>query len=300
MKAAPFAYARPTTPQDVVAELAAAQADGEAKVIAGGQSLMPVLAMRMGRPTTLVDITRVEQWQQIEGQQTKTESHVRIGAAVRQRTVERRRDLGVPLLSRALPWIGHREIRSRGTLCGSLAHADPASELPAVALTLGARFGVRGLKGINELTAAEFFRGAMTTALQPGEVLEYVDFPRARPGQGFGFGEMARRHGDFALVGITAMVDSDGERVRCAQIGAFGVADRPQLLDVTDSVGELLSGELQRAEVDRVIDALAESADELVTTSGDKHASAAYRRRLVRVLGGRELITATHNSRKRA
>ncbi|MGO1972054.1 MAG: FAD binding domain-containing protein [Propionibacteriaceae bacterium] len=293
MKAAPFAYARPTTPQDVVAELAAAQTHGEAKIIAGGQSLMPVLAMRMGRPTTLVDITRVEAWRQIEAT-----DQVRIGAAVRQRAVERRRDLRVPLLSRALPWIGHREIRSRGTVCGSLAHADPASELPAVALTLGARFGVRGPKGSNEIPAEEFFRGAMTTILQPGEVLEYVDFPRARPGQGFGFAEMSRRHGDFALVGITAMVESEGYRIRRARIGAFGVADRPQVVDVTDVVRPLLSGELQRADVGRVADALTEAAEALVTTGGDKHASAAYRRRLVRVLGGRELITAAQHSRK--
>lgn len=294
MKAAPFAYVRPTTPQDVVAELAAAQADGEAKVIAGGQSLMPVLAMGLGRPTTLVDITRVERWRQIE-----TADHVRIGAAVRQRTVERHRDLGVPLLSRALPWIGHREIRSRGTVCGSLAHADPASELPAVALTLGARLGVNGPNGTKELTADQFFRGAMTTALLPGEVLEYVDFPRARPGQGFGFAEIARRHGDFALVGITAMVETHGDRVRRASIGAFGVADRPQLVDVTDAVGQLLSGGVQRADASRVTDALAEAAAALVTTGGDKHASAAYRRRLVRVLGGRELISATQRSMRR-
>ncbi|WP_116043685.1 FAD binding domain-containing protein [Amycolatopsis palatopharyngis] len=293
MKAAPFAYARPTSPLDVVAELAAAQTHGEAKIIAGGQSLMPVLAMRMGRPTTLVDVTRVEAWQQIEAGE-----HVRIGAAVPQRAVERRRDLRVPLLSRALPWIGHREIRSRGTVCGSLAHADPASELPAVALTLGARFCVRGPKGDKELAAGEFFRGAMTTALQPGEVLQYVDFPRARPGQGFGFAEIARRHGDFALVGITTMVESENGRVRRARIGAFGVADRPRVIDVTDAVAHLLSGELQRADVSRVADALTEAADSLVTTGGDRHASAAYRRRLVRVLGGRELIAAAQHSRK--
>ena len=109
---------------------------------------------------------------------------------------------------------------------------------------------------------------------------------------------MARRHGDFALVGITAMVESEGYRVRRARIGAFGVADRPQLVDVTDAVRPLLSGELQRADVGRVADALTEAADALVTTGGDKHASAAYRRRLVRVLGGRELITATQHSRK--
>ena len=291
MKAAPFAYARPTSPSDVAAELAAARAHGEAKVIAGGQSLMPVLAMRMGRPTTLVDITRVEAWQQID----VAADHVRIGAAVRQRAVERRRDLRVPLLSRALPWIGHREIRSRGTVCGSLAHADPASELPAVALTLGARFGIRGTKGLRELTAEQFFRGAMTTALEPGEVLQYVDVPRARTGEGFGFGELSRRHGDFALVGVTAAVETEAGRVRRARLGAFGVGDRPRVLDVTSAVADLLS-QGSAAPAGAVAEALAEAARSLVTTGGDQHASQAYRRRLVRVLGGRELAAATRQS----
>lgn len=292
MKAAPFSYVRPTSPEGVLTELALAH--GEAKIIAGGQSLMPVLAMRLGRPPTLVDVTRIDAWRSIE-----VDAHeVRIGAAVRQRAVERRNDLRVPLLARALPWIGHREIRSRGTVCGSLAHADPASELPAVMLTLGARLSIAGPTGVRELSAEEFFQGAMTTALGPGEVLQHVSVPRTRPGQGFGFAEMARRHGDFALVGVTAVVQLDGDRVARAQLGAFGVGDRPRLLDVTGAVAEPLRSASRRDAPADVADALSEAARELVTTGGDKHASAGYRRRLVRVLGGRELVSAFHDSQK--
>ncbi|OUZ09675.1 molybdopterin dehydrogenase [Aeromicrobium sp. PE09-221] len=292
MKAAPFSYVRPTSPEGVLAELSLAE--GEAKIIAGGQSLMPVLAMRLGRPPTLVDISRVPAWQSID-----VGTHeVRIGAAVRQRAVERHRDLRVPLLSRALPWIGHREIRSRGTVCGSLAHADPASELPAVMVTLGARLGITGPGGDRELPADEFFRGAMTTALEPGEVLRHVTVPRARRGQGFGFAEMARRHGDFALVGITTMVQTEGDRVVRALLGAFGVADRPRLLDVTETVAEPLRAAEEDGASAAVAEALADAARDLVTTGGDKHASAGYRRRLVRVLGGRELVAAFRDSRK--
>lgn len=293
MKAAPFSYVRATSPKEVVAALAHAQ--GEAKIIAGGQSLMPVLAMRLGRPPTLVDITRVDVWRGIE-----VGAHeVRIGAAVRQRAVERRGDLRIPLLARALPWIGHREIRSRGTVCGSLAHADPASELPAVMLTLGARLSITGPKGDRELNAEEFFRGAMTTALEPGEVLQHVTVPRARTGQGFGFAEIARRHGDFALVGVTAMVQLDGDRVTRAQLGAFGVGDRPRLHDVTEAVAEPLRSASRSGAPADVAEALTEAAQELVTTGGDKHASAGYRRRLVRVLGGRELVAAVNDGRRR-
>lgn len=291
MKAAPFSYSRPSDPHDVVAELATAQ--GEAKVLAGGQSLMPVLVMRLGRPTTLVDITRVNAWTTVDINETS----VRLGAAVRQRSVERRKDLQVPLLAHALPWIGHREIRSRGTICGSLAHADPASELPAVALTLGARFSIRGPDSVKEVTADEFFRGAMTTTIKPGEVLQYVKFPKARQGEGFGFAEMSRRHGDFALVGVTAMVKTDGNRVLQARLGAFGVADRPQVVDVTGIVGDLLVGD-RRTSVGEVSDSLADTAQALVTTGGDQHASPGYRRRLVRSLGGRELVNAARRSRK--
>lgn len=293
MKAAPFSYCRPSAPHDVVTELAAAQREGEAKILAGGQSLMPVLVMRLGRPTTLVDITRVDEWKTVEADAAA----IRIGAAVRQRAIERRSDLRVPLLEQALPWIGHREIRSRGTICGSLAHADPASELPAVALTLDARFSIRGVDSVREVAAAEFFRGAMTTTIEPGDVLQHVKFPRARDGEGYGFAEISRRHGDFALVGVTAVVRSDGNRILHARLGAFGVADRPQTVDVTDTVGDLLAGE-QPAATDTIAESLADTARALVTTGGDQHASPGYRRRLVRVLGARELVNAARRSRK--
>lgn len=291
MKAAPFSYVRPTSPADVVAELSTS--GGDAKVLAGGQSLMPVLAMRLGRPTTLIDITRVQQWRRIAAG-----SEVRIGAAVRQRAVERRPDLTVPLLARALPWIGHREVRSRGTVCGSLAHADPASELPAVALVLDARMSIRGPAGTREVPAEEFFRGAMSTAIETGEVLQHVTFPRRRPGEGFGFAEIARRHGDFALVGVATRVLVDGHRIVSARLGAFGVSDRPVVADVTTEMAEPLGAALDGGPREPVADALRDVARQLVTTGGDKHASAGYRRRLLRTLGARELLAAARAGQK--
>lgn len=291
MKAAPFSYVRPTSPVDAIAELVAS--GGNAKVLAGGQSLMPVLAMRLGRPTTLIDITRVEQWRRID-----VGAEVRIGAAVRQRAVERRTDLTVPLLARALPWIGHREIRSCGTICGSLAHADPASELPAVALVLDARMSIRGSAGTREIAAVHFFQGAMTTAISTGEVLQHVTLPRRAPGEGFGFAEIARRHGDFALVGVATKVRMDGDRIVSARLGAFGVADRPVMADVTTQIAEPLRAALDGGRREPVADALRDVARQLVTTGGDKHASASYRRRLLRTLGARELLAAARASQK--
>src|SRR5690606_35949782 len=173
MKPAPFAYVRPTRLADVVGELVAAEAAGGGKGLAGGQSLAPVLAMRLGRPRTLVDLTRVAEL----GQIGHDGGSLRIGAAVRQRHVERTAGGDVPLLAQALPWVGHREIRSRGTVCGSLAHADPSAELPAVALCLGATLDVAGPDGRRRIAAEEFFTGAMSTALGPADVLASVQFP---------------------------------------------------------------------------------------------------------------------------
>lgn len=194
MKAAPFAYVRPATLDEAVAELAATSGDG--KVLAGGQSLVPVLVMRLGRPGTLVDINAAVGLDKIE----RRGDVVRIGATARQRHVERSTEAtAVPLLKLALPFVGHRELRSRGTVCGSLAHADPGAELPAVAACLGARFEVAGPTGRRFVSAPEFFVGAMTTAIQPDEILIAAEFPVAGPGDGYGFAEIARRHGDYAL-----------------------------------------------------------------------------------------------------
>ena len=283
MKPAPFAYVRPATIDDVLAEL-----DGGAgKVLAGGQSLVPVLAMRLGRPATLVDITAVGALQELDA----ADDRLRVGAAVRQRAVERSAAArAVPLLGLAMPFVGHRELRSRGTVCGSLAHADPAAELPAVACCLGATIEVAGPNGRRRVDAREFFRGAMTTSVAADEVVVAVEFPAAEPGEGFGFAELARRHGDFALAGVATAVrvDADGAVVD-ARLAGFGISDRPVVRDVT----ALVRDGVTRA-------AAAALAAEVVDTGGDAHGSTGYRRRLFGVLAARELATALRRAREEA
>jgi len=298
MKPAPFAYVRPTRLADVVGELVAAEAAGGGKVLAGGQSLVPVLAMRLGRPRTLVDLTRVAEL----GQIGHDGGSLRIGAAVRQRHVERTAGGDVPLLAQALPWVGHREIRSRGTVCGSLAHADPSAELPAVALCLGATLDVAGPDGRRRIAAEEFFTGAMSTALGPADVLASVQFPLARAGEGAGFAEVARRHGDFALAGVAARVHLTDDGVHAADVATFGVADRPQLRSLRGPLAEAVTrhGTDPDALGRELTEPAAAMAQDVVTTTGDAYASPAYRRRLVPALTPRALARAVAASRKRA
>jgi carbon-monoxide dehydrogenase medium subunit len=302
VKAAPFAYVRPSSLADAVGELAST--DGGGKVIAGGQSLTPVLAMRLARPDMLVDINAVEGLGEL-----RTRGDVLdIGATVRQRRVERDPvSRGVPLLGLALPWVGHRELRSRGTVCGSLAHADPAAELPAVACCLDAEMTVTGPGGARRVRARDFFTGAMTTALGPDDILTALHLPMARRGEGFGFAEIARRHGDFALAGVAARVriDDAGEAgAPEAVITAFGVSDRPVTRDVTAELTSALGGRPATATAENLgkvlPEALSEAADQLVDTDGDAHASRDYRRRLLRVLAGRELAKAYERARQSA
>jgi 2-furoyl-CoA dehydrogenase FAD binding subunit len=291
MKAPPFDYVRPATVADAVAALA--DAGDEGKVLAGGQSLVPVLAMRLGRPAVLVDINAVTGLDEL----SVSENALYVGATVRQREVEQHRAASaVPLLAMALPWIGHRELRSRGTVCGSLAHADPAAELPAVAACLNASLHVAGPGGERTVTAREFFTGPMSTVLAPDELLLGARLLVAAPGDGFAFAEVARRHGDFALTGVAIHVrrSSSGE-VLDATLAAFGVSDRPVVRDVTpvltscvDSPGEPPKPDLVRA----LTPAMSALADEIVDTPGDMHASNGYRRRLLTVLAARELADA--------
>ncbi|MFI5606929.1 FAD binding domain-containing protein [Amycolatopsis sp. NPDC051903] len=267
MKAAPFAYVRPATLDDAVAELVRSR--GEGKVLAGGQSLVPILAMRLARPSTVVDISALSELDYVR----REGDALVIGALVRQRTLEQHPlAAAVPLLRLALPWIGHRELRSRGTVCGSIAHADPAAELPALACCLNAELEIAGRRGRRTVTAAEFFLGAMATAIGPEDVLAAVRFPLAQPGEGFGFAEIARRHGDFALAGVATRARAGGETV----LTAFGVSDRPVTRDVTGLDDE----------------ALAALARDLVDTAGDPHGSREYRRRLVAALAVREVARA--------
>jgi len=305
MKAAPFGYVRPGTVPGVLAELAAAEdTDAGAKVLAGGQSLVPVLAMRLGRPGTLVDINAVSAL----GTITTEGAMVRIGATVRQRAAQAHSaTAAVPLLRMALPWIGHREIRSRGTVCGSIAHADPAAELPAVACCLGATMTVASPRGRREVDAADFFTAAMTTVLRPDELLESVAFPVAEPGEGSGFAEAARRHGDFALAGVAVRVRAAAAGRPRASVACFGVADRPVARDVSAWVADVLAGlragghapgddATREALHVRFAAAAGEFAADVVTTPGDVHASTDYRRRLVRRLVAAELARATARS----
>jgi 2-furoyl-CoA dehydrogenase FAD binding subunit len=270
MKAAPFAYVRPSSLSDAVAELASTGGGG--KVIAGGQSLVPVLAMRLARPETLVDINAIDELDHVG----VANGRLTIGATVRQRRIEHDPvSARVPLLRMALPWVGHRELRSRGTVCGSLAHADPAAELPAVACCLDAILTLTGPGGSREVPARSFFSGAMTTALRPDDILTSVSFPVAGPGEGFGFAEIARRHGDFALAGVVVSV-RDGS----AALTGFGISDRP----VTRSV--------------ELTDSMTDVAGEMVDTDGDAHASKDYRRRLFGTLASRELNKAYERARE--
>lgn len=288
MKAAPFAYVRPGSVADVVGELA----HDDAKVIAGGQSLVPVLAMRLGRPGLLVDINAVSELDQL----SRDDHSLRVGATVRQRRLQDDAlSAAVPLVRLALPWVGHREIRSRGTVCGSIAHADPSAELPAVACCLEATMVLASTRGRREVAAVDFFTGALSTAVEPDELLAQVVLPVAKPGEGFGFGEFARRHGDFALAGVAVRVRTHSASPE-ARITCFGVSDAPVSADVSALLRDSLDATGASPSRAALVGALAEGAGDvvrdLVDTGGDSHASPAYRRRLISGLVAREVAGA--------
>src|SRR6266851_3501400 len=223
MKPPAFAYVAVASTEEAVAELA--RHGDAAKLLAGGQSLMPLLNLRLAAPARLVDLNRVPALSYIE----ERAGGVAIGAMTRQRTVERSALVAarVPLLADALPWVGHTAIRTRGTIGGSLAHADPAAELPAVALCLDARFTVRDGAKARTIAAGEFFTGYLTTALTPTELLTEVWFPRLPAASGSAWIELARRHGDYALARVAALVTLEGARVREARVALTGVDGRP-------------------------------------------------------------------------
>ncbi len=254
MKPAPFAYARPES-LDEALELMSRHGE-EARPLAGGQSLVPLLAMRLARPTLVVDLNRLPELAGVEA----APDRLRIGAGVRLAALER--DPAVmaklPVLGEALAHVGHFQIRNRSTFGGCLAHADPAAEVPALALLLGATVHLRSAQAERALPAAEFLRGAFTTAIEPGELVIAVDLPVTHGG--WAFAEVARREGDFALVGSAAIQPPGGS----GRAVVFGAGSVPQLVD--------------RAE------------ENAIQAISDIHASAAYRRRVgarlvARVLG---------------
>ena len=260
--------------EHAVAQLAEANGDGEGKVIAGGQSLMPLLALRLAQPSVLVDINRVPG---LDGISTRPGGGLRIGALTRHRALAAQGKH--PLLAEAARWVGHAAIRTRGTLGGSLAHADPAAELPVVAAASGAVALVAGPGGRREVPAADLFTGPLQTSLDDDELIEAVQFPA--PGR-WGFAEFARRHGDFGLV-VVAAAEVDG-RLRLALGGVAATPVRPAAAEAVLAGGPLSPARIGEA---------AEAAAEEIEPAGDIHATAAYRRQLTRVLVTRALTGAT-------
>lgn len=285
MKPAPFAYFRPDT-LDEALEILAEHA-GEARPLAGGQSLVPAMNFRLAQPAALVDLNRIRELFGVEADEA---GGLRLGGMTRHRTLETDPlvETHAPLVRETMGWVAHPPIRARGTIGGSLAHADPAAELPAVCLALDARLVLRSRTGTRTVPASEFFVGLYTTVIEPDELLTEVMLPPSAPRTGWAIDEVARRHGDYALAGVVATVTLD-ETGRCevARVSLLSVHDRPVLAARAMEIlaGEAPSTALIRAASDA---AAAEDAD----PSGDIHASAAYRRHLVRVLTVRAIERA--------
>lgn len=278
-----FRYHRPDSLDEAVGLLG--EFGPDAKVLAGGQSLVPLLALRLSRPEHLVDIGRVAGLDAIED----GPAGFTIGAAARHADVEQLPATGpaAPLVAAAMPHIGHRAIRNRGTVCGSLAHADPAAELPAVALATDAELVARSTTGERTIPAADFFLGYLTSALDETEVLTAVRFPAWPARTGWSVQEVSRRHGDYALVGLAAVLGvGDNGRVDRAALAFFGAGATPVRVREAEAV---LIGEPPDPS------ALAEAADVVSKTidpPGDNHATAAYRAHVAGVLTRRCLAEA--------
>lgn len=286
MKPPPFEYAAPATVDEAL-ELLARYGE-EAKLLAGGQSLIPVLNFRLARPAWLIDLNRITALHGI----SEVNGRLRIGAMTRQRDAERSPLVvqNAPLMAQAMPHIAHTQIRNRGTIGGSVAHADPAAELPAVMLALEATLHLRSATGERTLPARDFFTGLFSTALAADEMLVAIDLPPLPPGARCVFDEVARRHGDYALLGIAALlvIDADGActdarlayvnggpgPVRAAAAEAC-LTGRPISAEVVKEAADLAAGEIR--------------------PGSDVHASAEYRRHLARVLTRRALSRAVQH-----
>jgi CO/xanthine dehydrogenase FAD-binding subunit len=286
MKLSPVDYEAPGTVAEALDLLA--EHEDEASVLAGGQSLIPLLALRLAQPAVLIDINGVEGLSGV----SLTDGWVTIGATTREYMAEESATIAelVPLLAAALPLIGHEAIRSRGTVGGSLAHADPAAELPAVARALNAEFVVRGPSGERVVPAADWFEGYLTTSRGPAELLTEVRFLAARPGTGTSFQEVARRHGDFAMVGLATSVTLNAGTITDARLAFAGVSDVPARATAAE---ELLEGERPTAEL---FDEAARVAAADIDPPSDLHGSAEYRKKVAAALVRRGLREAVGNA----
>jgi carbon-monoxide dehydrogenase medium subunit len=289
LKPPPFEWHRVHDAREALALLA--EHGDSAKPLAGGQSLIPALNFRLARPAVLVDLNDAVD---LAGIASTASGGVRIGAMTRQREIERSRTImtRVPLLAEAMPWVAHMQIRTRGTVGGSVAHADPAAELPAVFAALGARYLLQSRDGERWVNADSFTTGLFATELRTGELLTSIDVPPQQPGTGHAFIEMARRHGDFALAGVASSVTLDGSgQCSSARVALFGVGDGPL---VSAAAALTLTGFLPDDDVIRESSAAVEAE---LDPPSDIHASAAYRKHLAGVLTRRALTRAVERAR---
>jgi carbon-monoxide dehydrogenase medium subunit len=289
MKLPDFEYRVPETIAEALTVLA--QHQDEANLLAGGQSLIPLLALRLAHPAVLIDINRLDELSGV----SVTDGWVAIGALTREYMAEESPTVAeaVPLLAAALPLIGHEAIRSRGTIGGSLAHADPAAELPAVARALDAEFVVRSESGERVIPAAEWFEGYLTTSRLPEEIVVEVRFPVAEPGTGVAFQEVARRHGDFAMVGLASSLTLTDGTITDARLAFSGVADVP-----------VRAAEAERLLIDQQPSAelfaeAARRAAEPLDPPADLHGSSDYRKKVAATLVRRGLQAAADNADER-
>lgn len=291
MKPAPFEYFAPQSMEEALVLLQ--QHGEEAKILAGGQSLMPLLSLRLARPAVIIDINRLRDLAFIRSEPDGT---LRIGALARQRVVERSEQVAArcPLIAAAIPLIGHFQIRNRGTIGGSLAHADPAAELPAVSLALESEFVARSARDEHTIAAKDFFLGYMTTALEPSELLTEIRIPATRPRAGWAIEEVARRRGDFAMVGVVALVELNGnDTCENARIVVFGAGEKPERAARAE---KLLCG---NGSDERALAEVANTVSQDLDPVSDVHASAEYRKEVGGVLTRRALESAFQRARQK-
>ena len=288
MKPAAFEYFAPATVDEALALLH--EHGDEAKILAGGQSLMPLMNLRLARPKVIVDINRISG---LDGIAASADGGLAIGALARQRAVEKSALVRErhPLLVAGMPLIGHFQIRNRGTIGGSIVHADPAAELPALSLLLDCDFLLARKDGARVIAASDFYLGYLTTAIEPGELLTEIRLPKWRAGTAWGIDEIARRKGDFALVGVAVRAELNGGGIlQDVAIVMFGVGGKPQRIESAEAI---LKG---RPIEPGVLRALSQAiADELEPDS-DIHASSAYRKEVGGVLARRVLESALARS----
>lgn len=285
MKPPPFTYHAPRTVEEALDTLAGVGHEG--KVLAGGQSLIPLLNFRLAEPASLVDINQLDELDTIE----VSNGSVTVGARVRASQLERHTEAvdRIPLLGETLQLVAHPVVRNRGTVCGSLAHADPAAELPAVLRLLGGSVHVRSRDGDRDIGADDLFVGILESSLEPGELVTSATFPAPPANTGTAFVELARRHGDYALAGVAALTTVDAGRVTDARAVLIGVGPVPHLVDLSDA----LSGSAD--DVD--LSAASSAVRDVIEPETDIHATADYRRHLAGVLTERACRIALDRAR---